>query len=57
VEIATGGTPQIPLKIVLMKTETVKMTRETAYYLDNMYKMFSRGLAILFINSMGIVMK
>lgn len=33
------------------------MTRETAYYLDNMYKMFSRGLAILFINSMGIVMK
>jgi hypothetical protein len=57
VEIATGGTPQILLKIVLMKTETVKMTRETAYYLDNMYKMFSRGLAILFINSMGIVMK
>jgi hypothetical protein len=57
VEIATGGTPQILLKIVLMKTETVKMTRETAYYLDNMYKKLSRGLAILFINSMGIVMK
>ncbi len=56
-EIATGGTPQILLKIVLMKTETVKMTRETAYYLDNMYKKLSRGLAILFINSMGIVMK
>ncbi len=33
------------------------MTRETAYYLDNMYKKLSRGLAILFINSMGIVMK
>jgi hypothetical protein len=57
VEIATGGNPQILLKIVLMKTETVKMTRETAYYLDNMYKKLSRGLAILFINSMGIVMK